>query len=464
MTGDATVLVVEDTLVNRLALAKGVEREGHRVLQAENGREALAVLAEERIDMVLLDLLMPEMDGFDVLRELKSDPETRTIPVLVISAVEATEDVARAIELGAVDCLPKPFDPVILSVRLRTALEQARLRRVEQDYLRQELALRQQERLATLGRLSAGLGHELNNPASAALSSARRLGEALEEADGVLATLVRRPDADRIVAALDGLRVGDPPATAVERESWTGAIEQLLRRFGVTDSWSRADVLVAAGVTAENLASVVAEIPDGADVAVAWFCVRSTLTDSVQQATTSIGRIAELTAALRGYTYLDRAPQQDVDVHAALDSTLAIMSHKLPPGVEVVRDYADDIAPIHAYGGQLNQVWTNLIDNAIDAVRDEGRITLRTRAHGDGVVVEIADDGHGIPDDLRGQIFDPFVTTKPPGEGTGLGLNITHQIVTEVHGGRIMVESQPGATVFRVSLPGRPPTSRSDDS
>src|SRR5690606_33475956 len=215
----ATVLVVEDTVVNRLALTRGVEREGHVVLQAANGREALDTLRRSTVDMVLLDLLMPEIDGLQVLAAMGGDAQLRDIPVLVISAVEETEDIARAIEMGAIDCLPKPFDPVMLRVRLRTALEQARLRRVEQDYLRQELALRQQERLATLGRLSAGLGHELNNPASAALSSARRLGEALEEADGVLATLVRRPDADRIVAALDGLRVADPPATAVERES-----------------------------------------------------------------------------------------------------------------------------------------------------------------------------------------------------------------------------------------------------
>ncbi|MFW6091061.1 MAG: sensor histidine kinase [Actinomycetota bacterium] len=466
MSGDgeqATVLVVEDTLVNRLALAKGVEREGHRVLQAENGREALAVMAAERVDMVLLDLLMPEMDGFEVLTALGGDPETRRVPVLVISAVEATEDIARAIELGAVDCLPKPFDPVMLSVRLRTALEQARLRRVEQDYLRQELALRQQERLATLGRLSAGLGHELNNPAAAALSSARRLKESLRASDEVLARLVARPDAGRVVTALERVPTGDPPASAAEREDRTEAVEAVLRRVGVSAPWDRAGELVAAGVAAGDLAAVLADAGDGADIAVAWLGVRAALAAAAEQISASVGRISELTGALRGYTYVDRAPQQEVDVHAGLEATLSILGHKLPPGVEVVRDYANDLGTIHAYGGQLNQVWTNLIDNAIDAVGDDGRITVRTRADGDGVVVEVADNGCGIPADLHGHVFDPFVTTKPPGQGTGLGLNITHQIVTGVHAGRISVHSEPGSTVFRVRLPSRPPGTASDD-
>ncbi|HSJ44605.1 MAG TPA: response regulator [Euzebyales bacterium] len=177
MPGDppepAVVLVAEDAMIPRLALARGVEQEGHRVLLATDGREALEVLARERVDMVLLDLVMPALDGFAVLRAMRADPELADIPVLVISATEATDEVARAIEMGAIDCLPKPFEPALLRVRMRTALEQTRLRRLEQDYLRQELALRQQERLAVLGRLSAGLGHELNNPAAAALSTAR---------------------------------------------------------------------------------------------------------------------------------------------------------------------------------------------------------------------------------------------------------------------------------------------------
>ncbi|HSI94268.1 MAG TPA: ATP-binding protein [Jiangellaceae bacterium] len=463
MSGDpgrepaATVLVVEDSLINRLALARGVENEGHRVLQASDGREALEILGRDGVEMVLLDLLMPEVDGFEVLAAMGRDPALREIPVLVISAVEANEDIARAIEMGAIDCLPKPFDPVMLRVRLRTALEQARLRRVEQDYLRQELALRQQERLATLGRLSAGLGHELNNPAAAALSTARRLAGVLHSVDTVLAALMARPDAPRIVAALAALPTGVPADSAADREDRMVAVETVLRKHGLAEPWKHADALVVAGVRAGDLEPALAELGDGADAGLAWFGVRAALTAAVAQITDSVGRIAELTSALRSYSYLDRAPQQEVDVRRGLDDTLTILDHKRPAGVTVVREYADDLPAIHAYGGQLNQVWTNLLDNAIDAVGETGRVTVRVRPDGEGVVVEVADDGPGIPEDLQGRVFDPFVTTKPPGQGTGLGLNISHQIITGVHGGRLTLRSRPGDTVFTVRLPARPP-------
>jgi signal transduction histidine kinase len=455
----ATVLVVEDSMVNRLALSRGVENEGHRVLQASDGREALDLLGREQVHMVLLDLLMPEVDGFEVLEVMGRDPVLREIPVLVISAVEATEDIARAIELGAIDCLPKPFDPLMLRVRLRTALEQARLRQVEQDYLRQELALRQQERLATLGRLSAGLGHELNNPAAAALSTARQLAAALRAADDALAALLDRSDAGRALDVLATLPAGAPPASAADREDQIDAVEDLLRSQGIASPVTRAEALVAAGVRPADLPPVLAGLGDAADSGLAWFSVRATLGGAVEKIADSVGRIADLTAALRGYSYLDRAPQQDVDVRRGLDDTLTILDHKVPAGVRIVREYAPDLPAIHAYGGQLNQVWTNLLDNAIDAVGDEGRVAVRAYGDGDGdgVVVEITDDGPGIPADLQGRVFDPFVTTKPPGQGTGLGLNISHQIVTGVHGGRLTVRSRPGETVFTVRLPVRPP-------
>lgn len=457
----ATVLVVEDTLVNRVALAKGVEREGHMVLQAENGREALEILTRDQVDMVLLDLLMPEIDGFEVLATMSRDPAMRDIPVLVISAVDATEDVARAIEMGAIDCLPKPFEPAILRVRLRTALEQARLRRVEQDYLSQELALRQQERLVTLGRLSAGLGHELNNPAAAALRMARQLDASLETADEVLARLVTRPDAERIASAVSGLRPTTGPTSAAEREAAEAEVEALLERLGIAEPWNRAAELVAAGLSADAVERHLAELGDGREIALTWWGVRWSINGSVEQIANSVGRIADLTAALRGYSYLDRAPQQEVDVRRGLDDTLMILEHKLPERVRVVREYEDDVPTIDAYGGQLNQVWANLIDNAIAAVGEEGQITLRVQPEGAGVVVEVEDDGPGIPDELLGRIFDPFVTTKPPGQGTGLGLNISHHIVTDTHAGRLSVRSAPGTTVFRVELPPTPPARES---
>jgi CheY-like chemotaxis protein len=318
MTGDAderaTILVAEDERINRLALVRGVEREGHRVVQAADGREALAHLADGGVDMVLLDLLMPAVDGFDVLRAMATEPELREIPVLVISAVEASDEVARALEMGAIDCLPKPVDPVLLRVRMHTALEQARLRRLEQDYLRQELALRQQERLVTLGRLSAGLGHELNNPAAAALSTARQLGAALDDADRQLAGLLDRTDAGEVVARSTGSprpphrrrrrRARPAPGRARGRARCRRHRRRLgpgrrpgRRRRGA--GCGRADPDGARGCRRRRPALARHPEPDPR---------------AIDQITTSVRRMAELTSALRSYSYLDRAPQQDVDV------------------------------------------------------------------------------------------------------------------------------------------------------
>jgi signal transduction histidine kinase len=458
MTGDAgeraTILVAEDDRINRLVLVRGVEREGHRVVEAADGREALAHLADGGVDMVLLDLLMPAVDGFDVLRAMATEPELREIPVLVISAVEASDEVARALEMGAIDCLPKPVDPVLLRVRLHTALEQARLRRLEQDYLRQELALRQQERLVTLGRLSAGLGHELNNPAAAALSTTRQLGAALDDADRQLAGLLNRTDAGEVVAAVGRLAAtAAPPTDDAERDERQDVLEDVLGAAGIADPWDLAADLAGAGVEPAAVARTLTALGDAAGVALPWLATRTRIRRAIDQITTSVRRMAELTSALRSYSYLDRAPQQEVDVRSGLDDTLTILQHKVPEGVTIVREYAPDLPTIPAYGGQLNQVWTNLIDNALDALADGGTLQVRVHARPDAIVVEVEDDGPGIAPEVAGSIFDPFVTTKPPGEGTGLGLAISHQLVTDAQGGSLRMRSAPGATVFEVTLP-----------
>jgi signal transduction histidine kinase len=457
------VLVVDDSAVNRIALHRGVERLGHEVLLASDGAEALEILRRETVDMVLLDLLMPQVDGFEVLETLARDPQLRDTPVLVISATERADEVARAIELGAIDVLPKPFDPTLLRVRVRTALERTRLRRLERAYLRQELALRQQERLATLGRLSAGLGHELNNPAAAALAASRQLEKLLGLADGASAAVIGHPRATALQSALvrlDAAR-GQPPAGAVERADREEELAARLASAGVRDSWGTAAELAAAGVRTDGVGALLALDREELHLVVDLWRSRRRVLTAAAQVQASVRRIAELTGALRGYAYLDRAPQQDVDVRRGLDDTLSMLGHRLPDGVEVRRDYDETLPTIHAYGGQLNQVWTNLLDNAMDAVTGGGTIVVRVRAADPGgsaaVVVEVEDDGTGIPADLLGRVFDPFVTTKPPGEGTGLGLNVVHQIVADRHGGRIDVDSAPGRTVFRVELPPHPP-------
>lgn len=438
----ACVLVVEDNRTNRLTLVRGVEQQGHRVVVAGNGREALAVLHDEPVDTVLLDLEMPEMDGFEVLAAMQCEPALHDVPVVVISAVEDTDLIARAIELGALDVLPKPFDPVLLRARLRAGLQQRRLRSLEQAYLRQELALRQQEKLATLGRLSAGLAHELNNPAAAAIRTARRLEQLLVG------------ESEHPMASDAGTSPGGAPSDAAELADREDQLEEVLGGHGIERPSSLAPDLARAGVTPEHLEARVGGLDDATAQATVRRWVAGIATRSaVQQVLTSVERIFEIVGALRSYSYLDRAPIQEVDVRRGLDDTLTMLHHKIPDSVVVNRDYAKDLPMIQAHGGQLNQLWTNLVDNAVHALGAAGQLTLRVRVDGDDLLVEVEDDGHGIPAELQGQVFDPFMTTKEPGGGVGLGLNIAHQIVTDGHSGRITVSSRPGCTRFSVWLP-----------
>ena len=186
---------------------------------------------------------------------------------------------------------------------------------------------------------------------------------------------------------------------------------------------------------------------------IAWLSLKFEIYSLVDEIGLGAGRIVELVKALKTYTYMDQAPVQSVEVREGLDNTLIILHNKLKDGVEVVKEYAEDVPVIEAYASELNQVWTNLIDNAIDAMKGKGRLTIRTRWQDPWVVVEVEDSGAGIPEEHQAIIFDPFFTTKPPGEGTGLGLNISRNLVVKKHRGEMEVESSPGRTCFTVRLP-----------
>ncbi|MEJ2210173.1 MAG: response regulator [Anaerolineae bacterium] len=460
------ILVVDDNRTNRLKLSRSLELQGHAVTLAADGRQALDLLRAQPFDVVLLDIVMPGLDGYQVLERIKADPALRDIPVIVISALDEMDSVVRCIEMGAIDYLPKPFNPVLLQARLKASLQEKKLRDLEKAYLQQEVMLRQSEKLATLGKLSAGLAHEMNNPAAATRRSAAQLSAsiaALQRSHLRLGQLSLDEAQMALLLSLDGRarqRATEPagldPITRSDREE---ALEAWLHTEGIEAAWEAAPALAELDYGPQALERLVASF-DSVQLAavIGWLNETYTVYSLLEEIGQGAGRLSELVQALKGYTYLDQAPIQMVDLHHGLDSTLVILRSKLRPGITVRREYADDMPPVPAYGSELNQVWTNLIDNAIDAMDGQGKIELHTRHDDEWAIVEIEDNGPGIPEEVLPHLFEPFYTTKPPGSGMGLGLNISHNIVVQKHRGRIEVTSEPGRTCFEVRIPinGRP--------
>lgn len=455
------ILVVDDNQVNRLKLSRSLELQGHTVVVAEDGLKALDIMSRQSFDVVLLDILMPGLDGFQVLERIKGEPQMRDIPVIVISAVDDIDSAVRAIESGAEDYLPKPFNPVLLRARLNACLQKKKLRDLEKAYLEQEVTLRQNEKLATLGRLSAGMAHELNNPAAAALRGASQLQEAFDCLQGILLKLLElKFNSDQLEALMELEKVVAEKARqpvfieALERSDQEAKLESWLEDHGVEGAWDLAPSLVNLGNQPSSLERSLASFqPSQYGAVLRWHNCTFLIYNLVDEISQGAGRVSELVKALKAYTYMDQAPIQAVDIHAGLDNTLVILRSKLKAGVMVHRQYATDLPPIQAYGSELNQVWTNLIDNAIDAMNGQGEITIRTRQEEPWLVVEIEDNGPGIPEEVLPKLFDPFFTTKAPGKGTGLGLSISHSIIVQKHQGRIEANSKPGKTVFTVKIP-----------
>ena len=321
--------------------------------------------------------------------------------------------------------------------------------------------LRQSEKLATLGKLSAGMAHELNNPASAAQRGAEQLREEIERLDRAQRTLgemglteVQSATFEKLVAlAIDRAKSPDSldPLTRIDREDDS---ERWLREQGVDEPWEFAPTLTSIGLGRDKLAELAERFTsDQLRSIVASLTSTYSTRTLLKEIREGAGRIAEIVNALKSYVYLDQAPIQRIDVHEGLNDTLVMLRSKLKDGITVRRDYDAELPRIHAFGTELNQVWTNIIDNAVSAMKGSGELILRTYKEEPWLVVEIRDTGPGIPQDVQPHVFDPFLTTKAPEEGTGLGLNITHYIIVEKHKGKIGVRSKPGETCFEVRLP-----------
>ena len=323
-----------------------------------------------------------------------------------------------------------------------------------------ESVSQQHGKLISLGTMAAGLAHELNNPAAAIGRSAAEAREAFREASERAVELGSLPlteeqrsfvaglpeeVARRTAASLDPLEVSD-----LEDE-----LAMWLEDRSVEEGWEISSTLAGAGLDTAWLEGLADRVPQEALGGVlGWLRATMAGDELLREIEGGSARISELVGAIKTFTHMDKAATRKVDVHAGLNSTLIMLGHKLKKGdVEVVRDYEKDLPHVCGHASELNQVWTNLLDNAIDAVDGQGRITVRTATENGRVLVEVSDDGPGIPDDVRERIFEPFYTTKDVGEGTGLGLDISYRVIVEDHKGDIRVLSEPGDTRFQVRLP-----------
>jgi signal transduction histidine kinase len=327
------------------------------------------------------------------------------------------------------------------------------------DRIRETTRLEQQrDRLASLGKLSAGLAHELNNPASAAKRAASQLRDMLKKIKNASLELgtrdltpAQKSEIERLEASFTQQDVVPPDALTIS--DLEDHIDSLLRSHGQNDLWLLAAGLARRNIKPEVVESLFATLDrDTARAALVRIAASEEIANLLHEIESSTSRISDLVGAIKEYTHMDQAPVQNVDVVKSLETTLTIMNHKLKQGVVVRRDYQPGPLLVNSFGSELNQVWTNIIDNAIDAMHGKGELRVRTYRDDGCAVVEIGDNGPGISDEVQPRIFEPFFTTKGVGEGTGLGLDTVQRIVKK-HRGNIEVNSSPGDTRFQIWLP-----------
>jgi signal transduction histidine kinase len=411
----------------------------------------VTLLLEGRIELLVRDGEVQDPMGFN-----EAPTWIGAIPTLIQGGSAVTMRADSDVRFGLVE--PEDFITLTLSQRSVFRRVMAQMRPVIGRFTARQ---QQRERLESLGTMAAGLAHELNNPAAAAQRTASDLAEALEVLSRAVGVFVEsglsREDAEELVGLQRQAIENGASRSAVSTLDAADAEDELsdvLDELGIGDGWVLAEPLAAAGVDRAFVEQVIEVAGDGATAPLRWIAAGLSARKLVAELAQSTEQMSHLVTAIKSYAYMDRGEVVQVDVHEGLETTLTILGHKLKhTQIQINREYDTSLPRLTVHGAELNQAWTNLLDNAIDALGESGQITITTRADGDCAEVDIADDGPGIPKQIRDRVFEPFFTTKEVGRGTGLGLDTARRIIVDRHHGSLTLESEPGRTMFRARLP-----------
>jgi signal transduction histidine kinase len=461
------ILVVDDTPANLRLLVDILTKKGYKARPVPNGNLALTAARNMPPDLILLDIMMPDMDGYEVCHQLKADERYRDIPIIFISAINEVLDKVKAFSIGGVDYITKPFQIEEVLARVEMHLSRGFLQKKLQDKNEELLTTLQQlqatqnqliqsEKMALLGQLIAGIGHEINTPLGAIRSSIDNIYDFLNHDLENLPVFFQKLSPERyqdFFALLQKANQQSLTCSSKEKRQIKRTLTRKLESQNITNSENFADTLVDMGVY-EEVEIFFPLFQDSNSQTILNVAYRlSSLKKSTQTISTATERAAKVVFALKSYARYDAtAKKVEINITDGIETVLTLYHNQLKQGVEVIRNYEKFLPLVLCYPDELNQVWTNLIHNALQAMENRGSLIIEVKQQEAWVLISITDNGKGISPEIRSRIFEPFFTTKPPGEGSGLGLDIVKKII-EKHEGTIEVNSVPGQTTFTVSLP-----------
>lgn len=461
------ILIVDDTPANLQLLTSMLVEQGYQIFSAISGKVALNVVQKSRPDLILLDINMPGMNGYEVCEQLKADEQTQAIPVIFVSALSETLDKVIAFTVGGVDYVTKPFQAEEVLARVKTHLQLHQLQQqltaqneelqntlTELQTTQQELI--QAEKMAALGQLIAGVAHEINTPLGAISSSVNSIKRFLSETLVQLPTFFRSLSEVQLpvfLALLQKALAKKMMLPAKEERKLKRLLIRQLEEQDIDNADVVADTLVGMGIY-ENVEPWLSLLQCSESQRVLNIADKlSNLNRSSQTIDIATLRASKVVFALKSFARFDQSGEKvKADITEGIETVLTLYHNQLKSSRIEVHKHYTQLPPVWCYADELNQVWTNLIHNALQAMEKKGTLTINASLPDNQVVISITDNGKGIAEEIKAKIFEPFFTTKRAGEGSGLGLDIVRKII-EKHDGNITVASQPGQTTFTVFIP-----------